>query len=481
MCDEPVQRAAPAVAAADGVDTGGSGGTRRLVGTDHSPAGDRRARQPAAGHRAAARRRAEPRAGRARPDARRRRRPGVAGPARARSPSRRRGPAGVGVRAQAGRGRRRPRARGRRAPGPGRGAAADPGSVPAAGPLAAGARRRDGPLGEHLPGLARRVRRTAGPRPVACPRSPTSTGGSRPGGWWCSAGRARASRCWPRGSSSTCCGRATGATPCRSSSASGPGTRPPPGSGTGWPGQLVRDHPGLAATGHDESNLATALVEAGRILPVLDGFDELAAGLHRAALDALNATTLPLLLTSRPGEYATVAGTDALTAAAAVRLTDLTVTDLVDYLPRTTRKTRRRDRVGPGPGRAARPPRAPGQRQPPRGADHPADGGARPRHLQRPRRPRPVGAAGHRPVRQPVRARGPPARQLHPHGLPATGTRAGTPSACGAGSATSPSTSTGSAPRISPGGSWAARCAAARACWSSGWCPGWPSGCSAGC
>jgi transcriptional regulator with XRE-family HTH domain len=102
-------------------------------------------------------------------------------------------------------------------------------------------------------------------------------------------------------------------------------------------GQLVRDHPGLAASGRDGSNLATALVEAGRILPVLDGFDELAAGLHRAALDALNATALPLLLTSRPGEYATVAGTDALTAAAAVRLTDLTVSDLAGYLPRTTR------------------------------------------------------------------------------------------------------------------------------------------------
>lgn len=103
--------------------------------------------------------------------------------------------------------------------------------------------------------------------------------------------------------------------------------------------QLMRDHPGLAATGGtNDSNLATTLVDAGRILPVLDGFDELAAGLHRAALDALNATTLPLLLTSRPGEYATVAATDALTAAAAVRLTDLTVTDLVNYLPRTTRK-----------------------------------------------------------------------------------------------------------------------------------------------
>jgi transcriptional regulator with XRE-family HTH domain len=103
-------------------------------------------------------------------------------------------------------------------------------------------------------------------------------------------------------------------------------------------GQLVRDHPGLATTGRDGSTLASALVEADRILPVLDGFDEIATGLHRPALDALNATTLPLLLTSRPGEYATVAGSGALTAAAAVRLDDLTVTDLTDYLPRTTRK-----------------------------------------------------------------------------------------------------------------------------------------------
>ncbi|GAB1515249.1 hypothetical protein JCM33774_72920 [Actinophytocola sp. KF-1] len=96
--------------------------------------------------------------------------------------------------------------------------------------------------------------------------------------------------------------------------------------------QLVRDHPGLAA---GAGTLATDLVEAGRVLPVLDGFDELATGLHRTALDALNATTMPMVLTSRPGEYARVAVADALTAAAAVRLVDLTVGDLVDYLPRT--------------------------------------------------------------------------------------------------------------------------------------------------
>ncbi|MFI6764716.1 helix-turn-helix domain-containing protein [Streptomyces sp. NPDC050355] len=105
--------------------------------------------------------------------------------------------------------------------------------------------------------------------------------------------------------------------------------------------QLTRDHPGLAAPGPGGSSLAAALVETGRVLPVLDGFDEIAGGLRRPALEALNATTLPLLLTSRPSEYAAaVAETDVLTSAAAVDLTDLTLDDLADYLPRTTRKAR---------------------------------------------------------------------------------------------------------------------------------------------
>jgi NACHT domain-containing protein len=104
--------------------------------------------------------------------------------------------------------------------------------------------------------------------------------------------------------------------------------------------QLLRDHPGLAVPGPTGSNLAAVLVEAGRILPVLDGFDEIADGLRRAALEALNATGMPLLLTSRPDEYATaVESADVLTAAAGIELDDLTLTDLADYLPRTTRKT----------------------------------------------------------------------------------------------------------------------------------------------
>lgn len=103
--------------------------------------------------------------------------------------------------------------------------------------------------------------------------------------------------------------------------------------------QLIRDHPFLAAPGPGGGTVAAALVDAQRVLPVLDGFDEIAAGLHRPALNALNTTTLPLLLTSRVDEYRdAVEGTDVLTSAAAVVVADLTCDDLVDYLPRTTRK-----------------------------------------------------------------------------------------------------------------------------------------------
>lgn len=99
--------------------------------------------------------------------------------------------------------------------------------------------------------------------------------------------------------------------------------------------QLLRDYPGLVATAPDGSTLAAALVETGRILPVLDGFDEISNALHRAALEALNATTLPLLLTSRPGEYGRAVEATALARAAEIELIDLTRADLADYLPRT--------------------------------------------------------------------------------------------------------------------------------------------------
>lgn len=103
--------------------------------------------------------------------------------------------------------------------------------------------------------------------------------------------------------------------------------------------RLLRDYPGLGESAPGSANLATALVDANRIVPVLDGFDEIADGLHRAALEALSRTSLPWLLTSRPDEYdkAVRTTTRVLAKSAAVELVDLTWADLADYLPRTPR------------------------------------------------------------------------------------------------------------------------------------------------
>ncbi|MGP3922776.1 trypsin-like peptidase domain-containing protein [Streptomyces sp. 8N616] len=104
--------------------------------------------------------------------------------------------------------------------------------------------------------------------------------------------------------------------------------------------QLVRDY-GLAAPAAHGGNLAGTLVDTGWILPVLDGFDEIAIGLQGKALEQLNRTTTPLLLTSRRAEYTkAVAKYDVLTKAAIVELDDLTLDDLAVYLPRASRPGR---------------------------------------------------------------------------------------------------------------------------------------------
>ncbi|MFB7666203.1 helix-turn-helix domain-containing protein [Kitasatospora sp. NPDC056138] len=113
--------------------------------------------------------------------------------------------------------------------------------------------------------------------------------------------------------------------------------------------RLLRDHPGLDARAPGRLTLAAALVDAGWILPVLDGFDEIARGLHGAALQELNAISLPLLLTSRTEQFAEAVATDVLRKAAGIDLTDLTTDDLLHYLPRTARPTA----PGEGAGRAA--------------------------------------------------------------------------------------------------------------------------------
>ncbi|MET8732479.1 helix-turn-helix domain-containing protein [Streptomyces parvus] len=101
--------------------------------------------------------------------------------------------------------------------------------------------------------------------------------------------------------------------------------------------RLLRDHPHLARQVSSGSTLAAELVGDRLILPVLDGFDELAQGLRGPALQELNTTDLPLVLTSRPDEYAQTvrAAHTPLASAAGIELTDLTVEDLTAYLPRT--------------------------------------------------------------------------------------------------------------------------------------------------
>lgn len=104
--------------------------------------------------------------------------------------------------------------------------------------------------------------------------------------------------------------------------------------------QLIRNYPGLAArpSADDRATWARKLIDARRILPIIDGFDEIAEGLHRDALRALNVTSMPLLITSRPTEYASaISVSKVLTAGAAIRLERLTIRDISDYLRYSSR------------------------------------------------------------------------------------------------------------------------------------------------
>jgi hypothetical protein len=100
--------------------------------------------------------------------------------------------------------------------------------------------------------------------------------------------------------------------------------------------QLTRDHPGLSRASTDGRQLAGALVDAGRILPVLDGLDEMAAGLRPAAVAALNATSAPFLLTSRVEEYRdVVTAAGVLRGAACVEVAAVALDDVSTYLCRS--------------------------------------------------------------------------------------------------------------------------------------------------
>ncbi|AUG79447.1 XRE family transcriptional regulator [Kitasatospora sp. MMS16-BH015] len=107
--------------------------------------------------------------------------------------------------------------------------------------------------------------------------------------------------------------------------------------------RLLRDHPDLARRLPSGRTLAAELIGAELVLPVLDGFDELAEGLRPEALRVLNLSRMPMVLTSRRSEYAEAveAARAPLVWAAGIELADLTLTDLDGYLPRTVRPAHR--------------------------------------------------------------------------------------------------------------------------------------------
>ncbi|MEU4765083.1 hypothetical protein AB0H12_17670 [Actinosynnema sp. NPDC023794] len=99
--------------------------------------------------------------------------------------------------------------------------------------------------------------------------------------------------------------------------------------------RLAEDYPALRATAFGP-DAARSLVTGRRVLPVLDGLDELPEGVRPAVLLRLNEVAAdPLVLTCRTAEYqaaVTAPGGDALTGGAVIEPDPLTPADAADYL-----------------------------------------------------------------------------------------------------------------------------------------------------
>ncbi|NNN34346.1 NACHT domain-containing protein [Streptomyces sp. S3(2020)] len=108
--------------------------------------------------------------------------------------------------------------------------------------------------------------------------------------------------------------------------------------------RLATDYPPLAAPVDDRRLLARALLDSDLVLPVLDGFDELARPAQGEAVRRVNAeleADLPLLLTSRHEAWETaVTEGDVLTAAEVVELRPLRLDRAAAHLERTARPLR---------------------------------------------------------------------------------------------------------------------------------------------
>ncbi|WP_051877562.1 hypothetical protein [Streptomyces natalensis] len=105
--------------------------------------------------------------------------------------------------------------------------------------------------------------------------------------------------------------------------------------------RLERDQSFLAEAGPTGNKTwAATLVDADYVLPILDGFDEIAIGLRKDALIALNSCAMPLLATSRRAEIEAVRKeANVVPSATAIELIDLTLDDSVKYLQKATGTT----------------------------------------------------------------------------------------------------------------------------------------------
>ncbi|MEU5699736.1 NACHT domain-containing protein [Streptomyces aurantiacus] len=117
-----------------------------------------------------------------------------------------------------------------------------------------------------------------------------------------------------------------------------------PGASTlrGWlADRLAKDYGSLAATVGDGRTLAQELLDAGLVLPVLDGFDEIPPGAYESALYALNSELdpgQPVLLTSRTAAWADAVERGGVpTGVEVVRLRPLDSATVRAYLTRTAR------------------------------------------------------------------------------------------------------------------------------------------------
>ncbi|MGW4874631.1 NACHT domain-containing protein [Streptomyces chartreusis] len=100
--------------------------------------------------------------------------------------------------------------------------------------------------------------------------------------------------------------------------------------------RLIEDYPALANEDVFGPAAASRLVTGGHILPVLDGLDEMPAGLHTAAIDGIDriAPASPVVVTCRSTEYeaAVATGGMVLSTAAVVELEPVGAQQVITFL-----------------------------------------------------------------------------------------------------------------------------------------------------